>query len=386
MIPVRYNIRSLLVRRTTSLMTALGVGMVVMLLLLLSGFINGMRTTINSAARKGTWLLLQRGIKNEGGFIPREQFYVIRSRAEIETDKDGNALISPEFVRGFNPTTNEPRRQFGLIRGVSFVDAQRVHRGLHLLSGHWPRHGQNEWVVGETFAARFPNLTPGRQFRLGGRDFRIVGVFSDDGSAREAEAWTDLEDLLQAFHVAAAGYSAIHVALRPGSEESFKKALISNASLLVDVMSETQYYEDQSKFTDQFRALGLVVAIVLGVGSVFGGMNTMYAAVARRSREVGVLRVLGFGRRDILLSFLVESVLLGISGGVAGSLLCLLTIFATGLNSSAMTVFTLAVKFRLSIAAVLAGLVASLAIGTLGGFLPALRATHIEVVDSLREA
>jgi putative ABC transport system permease protein len=162
--------------------------------------------------------------------------------------------------------------------------------------------------------------------------------------------------------------------------------LAGNAELLVDVISEEQYYRRLADLTNQLRSLGLVVAVMLGIGSIFGGMNTMYAAVARRSREVGVLRVLGFGRGSILTSFLLESMMLGALGGIAGFLLTLVVEAVTGLGSGVLTIYMLFFAFRLSVAAVISGLTVAIVIGALGGFLPALRATRIAVIESIREA
>src|SRR5882672_11847075 len=135
MIPIRYNLRSLAVRRASSVMTALAVGLTVMVLLLLSGFVDGIKSTINNSAATGTYLVIQKGMNDEGGFIPRKQLDDIRSRPEISADGNSAPRISPEFIRGFNPTTTEQHRQFGLVRGVYFPEALRVHRSMRLVSG-----------------------------------------------------------------------------------------------------------------------------------------------------------------------------------------------------------------------------------------------------------
>ena len=180
--------------------------------------------------------------------------------------------------------------------------------------------------------------------------------------------------------------SALHLRLRPGMEDSFKRALDNDQRLRVDAETEAEFYANASDFADQLRGLGLIVAIILGVGATFGGINTMYAAVARRGKEVGVLRALGFSRRNVLFSFIAESILIGLAGGVIGLGLGVLVATATGLNGRLMSVGMFIFSFKLTAGAFISGLIVAILIGAIGGFLPALRAARIGVVDSLRAA
>jgi len=238
-------------------------------------------------------------------------------------------------------------------------------------------------VVGRKLAARYPSLAPGHDLRFGRREWKIVGVFSDDDSARESEVWTDLDVLTQDIRYAD-GFATLHVVTRPGMADALKESLDTDNRLKVEAVSEKEFYARESGFVDQLRALGMIVAMILAVGSIFGGMNTMYAAVARRTSEVGVLRVLGFTRFDILLSFLIESVLIGVAGGIAGVILGLLVTEATGFASHLMSVGSFIFKFRITPGTLVAGLVAGAIIGSLGGLLPAWRASRIGLIDSLR--
>ena len=387
MIPLRYNIRSAMVRRTTSLLTVLGVALVVMILFILLGFIAGLRRTVLQAGASSAWIVLSRGVTNEpGSYITREQYEIMRSRPEIATAPSGEVLISPEMVTGFNPAPESPpsNSRFTFLRGVYPV-AYRVHPRMRIVSGRWPAHGASEMVVGRKLAARFPDLAPSRQIRFGRRMWTIVGMFADDDSSRESEMWTDLDVLQQDIHYAN-GFAALHLLLKPGSQERLKRALTEDSRLKVDLMTEKEFYAEQSRFADQLRALGLVVAAVLGIGATFGGMNTMYAAVARRSREIAVLRALGFTRRDVLVSFLIESLVLAMAGGVAGEILGAVVASATGLTSRLMNAGMFIFSFSFAPSAFLAGLMAALIIGALGGFLPAWRAVRVGVIDALREA
>ena len=385
MIPVQYNLRSMMVRRVTSLTTALVISLVVMLLFILSGFIAGLRATVLGSAVEGDWIILSRGTTSEpDSFITREQYEILRSRPQIAQDSSGRELISPEIITGFNPAPDKPLEQviFTYLRGVYPV-AYEVHRGMRLDRGRWPAPGAAEFAVGRKLAARFPNLRPGEEFRFGRRVWTIVGIFSDGDSARESEVITDLNLLAQDVRYGD-GFAAIHVALRPGSFASFAKSLATDARLRVDAVSEADFYAAQAGFVDQLRALGWAVALLLAIGTVFGAMNTMYAAVARRTGEIGVLRALGFGRLDILVSFVAESVLLGFAGGAFGEILGLAVAYAVGLRSQLMNVGAFIFTFRLPATAFISGILAAIAIGAAGGILPAWRASRISVSESLR--
>jgi len=383
MIPIRYNLRSLMVRRATSLMTAMGVALVVMILVILSGLIAGLRGTVMGAAERGNWIVLSRGITSEpGSYISYEQYELVRSRPEIVTE-GSIALASPEAVTGFFATPDRRNLNFTFLRGV-YPEAYRVHRNMRIVSGRWPNRGASEMVVGRKLLARVPELGPGGQVRFGRRTWTVVGAFSDHDSARESEIWTDLDVLRQDMGYPNGGFASIHVVLKPGMEDAFKHALDNDARLRVDAETETEFYSQASEFADQLRGLGLIIAIMLGVGAAFGGMNTMYAAVARRGKEVGVLRALGFTRRNVLLSFVIESIAIGTLGGLIGEVLAVVVATALGLNSRLMNVGEFIFSFRLTMGALVSGLIAAAMIGAIGGLLPAAQAARIGVLDSLR--
>ncbi len=385
LIPIRYNLRSLMVRRATSVMTASVVALVVMLLFILSGFVAGLRATVMRSAITDNWIVLSRGTTNEGGsFISREQYEIIKSRPQIAATPDGQALVSPEVITGFNPVPDAApsSAMFTLLRGV-YPIAYQVHRDMRLESGRWPNHGTAEMVVGRKLAARFHNLAVGSDFKFGRRTWKIVGVFSDDDSARESEVLTDLDILTQDIRVAN-GFEVLHVVLKPGVHDDFAKSLTTDSRVKVDTMSEQEFYAKQTEFVDQLRALGLIVALILAIGSVFGAMNTMYSAVARRTSEIGVLRVLGFSRFNVLASFVIESIVLALAGGVLGEMLGVLVAYSTGLASQLMNVGEFIFRFRLTAGAFASGMIAAIAIGALGGLLPAWRASRIGLVESLR--
>ena len=386
MIPVRYNLRSLIERRGTSLMTVLGLGMVAMIFVILFGFIGGLKSTMLNAGEERNWVLLSKGAPDEGAsFIPHDLIEIVRVRPEIAADESGQPLMSPEIFAGVNISRDKHVRQFVLLRGVKAI-AYHVHRNMRLVSGRWPVRGEGGWAVGQKVQTRQPYLRLGTQFHYGRRNWTIVGVFADNDSARESEVWTDYDDLKTDARYNGEDTNSLHVVLKTGMSQAFQEALKSDGRLKIDALAERDYYAEQTKVVDQLRSLGLVVALALGIGATFGGMNTMYTSVARREREIGVLRVLGFSRGNILSSFVIESAILGVAGGLAGIALAFAVAWGTGLNSRLLSVGSTFFAYKPTPTAISAGLIAAGIIGIAGGLAPAWRAARIGVIESLREA
>jgi len=385
-IPLRYNVRSLLVRRTTSVMTALAVAFVVMILTLLLGFVGGLKRTMLLSGTPGNWIVMSQGVTSESNsHVSQEQYEILRSRPELAADSAGWPLISPEEVTDFIvDADNAADRATPSVRGVTPI-AYRVHRNLRLLSGRWPNQGTAEMIVGRKLAAKHPELAPPREIRFGSRKWAIVGVFSDDDSVRESEIWTDLETLRQEVGETS-GFNVVFLTLKPGTSGSFERALAGSARLSVEAKPETEFYADGAQLADQLRTLSLVFASILAAGAIFGGMNTMYSAIARRTREIGVLRALGFGHGGLLTSFMTENLILALAGGVAGELLTVAVAYLTGLQSRLMNVGQFIFSFTLSPAVFAGGLAFALLIGIIGGLPPAWRAMRIRVLEALHEA
>src|SRR5271154_6159312 len=368
-------------------MTALGIELAVVVGVILLSFVSGLRQSLELVGEPGHWIILSRGTVSEGeSYISREQADVLRSRPEIATDSSGAALFSPEMVVPFNAAVKRPANQFkpASLRGVSPI-AYQMRRGLTLVAGRWPAKGRDEMAIGQKQAARFPELSVGTTFKYGRRTWTIVGIFDDRGSALESEFWTDI-DVLQQDARFEHGYSSFHVVLKPGTEDTFRNALSEDARLTVDALSEREFFAEQAKVADRLRELVLIVGLIVGTGAAFGGMNTMYAAVARRTREVGVLRTLGFSRASVLTCFLVESIILAVAGGIVGDLLAVALGIAAGLNHRLTSVGAVVFSSAFTLSALWGGIVAALLIGIAGGLLPAWRAAHLSIVESLREA
>ena len=387
MIPLSYNARSLMVRWSSSIMAGLGIALIVMILFILFGFVDGMRRTVQGAAETGNYVILSAGAEAEpNGLITQPMYELLRAMPQFETDRSGAPLISPEVVSGLNVNPGHAKTMFVYIRGVKPI-AYDVHRRMRLLSGHWPIPGAGEWVVGRKLAVKFPALEPGNKFHFGRRNWNIVGTFADDDSARESEVWCDVDDLFNDYHRKHNGIAnVLHVIIKPGEISSLTEVFKKDPRLPLHAESEREFYSEQNQLADQFQSYGLILASILAIGAVFGGMNTMYAAVARRSREIGVLRALGFGSGNVLTSFMAESAMLGLAGGIVGELIGVIVADLTGLNSRLMNVGLFIFSFHLGVRAFAAGLIAAVLIGVIGGILPAWRASSIGVNEALREA
>jgi putative ABC transport system permease protein len=386
MVPIRYNFRSVIERRATSLMTIMGVALVSMIFILVFGFAAGLIQSLRNAGEDRNVIVMARGVTSENeSFVPHQSVEILRVRPEIATNQLHQRLLSRESIVGVNVSRTRGAKEFALLRGVDPI-AYEVHPHLQLVEGRWPVRGNSEWVVGRRLLARFPYLQPGTAFHYEHRDWKIVGVFSDNDSARESEAWTDLDDLINDFHWDVGGAAALHLVLNPGSAAEFAQAIKADGRLSLQAETESEYYAVQAALAGQLRMLGLIVALALAIGATFGGMNTMYTAVTRRGREIGVLRVLGFSRGDILGSFVIESVILGVAGGVAGVLLATAVAWATGLTSRTMSVGAMFFSYRPTAGAIVAGVVVAAIIGVAGGLMPALRASRVGIISALREA
>ena len=386
MVPIRYNVRSVIERRATSLMTILGVALVAMIFILVFGFAAGLNQSLHNAGQDRNVIVMARGVTSENeSFVPHNAVEILRVRPEIAPSQQHQPLLSRESIVGVNVSRTRGAKEFALLRGVDPI-AYEVHPNLHLVQGHWPTRGNGEWVVGRRLLARYPYLQPGTVFHYEHRDWKIVGVFSDNDSARESEAWTDLDDLINDFHWDVGGAAALHLVLNPGSATEFAQAIKADGRLTLQSETETEYYAAQAAVAGQLRLLGLVVALALAIGATFGGMNTMYTAVTRRAREIGVLRVLGFSRGDILSSFVIESVILGLAGGIAGVVLATAVAWATGLTSRTMSVGAMFFSYRPTAGALVAGVVVAAIIGVAGGLMPAWRASRVGIISALREA
>lgn len=386
-VPISYNVRNLVVRKTTTMMTALGIALTVAVLLAVMATAHGLTAALASTGDPLNILVTRRGSTAElMSVVSRQQFQDMKFKPGIARDSHGEPLASLEMITLAQlASVDAPDGMNVTIRGLMPVGIG-MRPGLKLTEGRWFQQGRREVVVGQSVAKRFPDAALGKKLRLGTGDWEVVGILSAGQSATNSEIFTDLNLL-------AADYSRLEfpssVLLR-ASDEVAASALVNSISsdqrLDLDAQSERDYYGKQTISAAPLKAIGTFVAIIMAVGSSFAAMNTMFAAVARRAREIGTLRVLGFSRSSILFSFFLESVLLAAIGGVIGCLLVLpLNGVTTGIGNF-ITFSETSFAIRVTPGIMAAGVGFAMVLGAAGGLFPARNASKKEILIALREA
>lgn len=384
-IPILYNLRSLRARPTATLTTALGMALVVAVFIGMMALSLGFQAALVETGSTENILVLRTGADSElSSGINRDVANAIAALPFVAEDADGEPLISPEtFV-----VVGLKRRSGGManvvIRGVS-PKAFDVRRGFQVTEGRTFRPGSGEIIIGKTLVERVPNTEIGESLRFAGRDWEVVGHFEAGGSSFESEVWGENELFMPVFR----GEVYQTIALRmedPSAFEGVVETLEADPRLTVDAHLEREFYANQGTFLGAIlRFLAVFIAGVMAIGAVFGAVNTMYSAVDSRAPEIGVLLALGFKPRSVLASFVVESMLIALLGGLIGCLIALpingLVTSTTNWNSFSEVAFA----FRVTPTLLVAGIVFALVMGVIGGFLPARRAAKRPVVEALRE-
>jgi putative ABC transport system permease protein len=381
-----YNLRSMTVRKGTAAMTAMGIAMVVAVFVMTMAIAQGFRGALVASGSNENAILLRKGATSETvSGVLRSQLPIIEAMPQVARASDGHPLASPELVVIIAlPRVTDGAPANVPVRGVGPL-AFEIRNTLHFVDGRRFTPGTREINVGRQAVNRFRGVALGNELKFGSASWKIVGIFEADGASFESEVWGDVDLMQPAFQ--RNGYQSVTLKLvAPSSIDSLQSAIGGDPRLDLKGYPEQDYYEGQSETTGTLmRIFGIFVTTILSIGAVFGAMNTMYAAVAYRTREIGTLRALGFSRVRIVAAFLVESVALALVGGAIG---CILALPVHGVSTGAlnMTSFTeLAFKFRITPALLGLGMVFSALMGAVGGLLPALRAARIPVARALRE-
>ena len=384
-IPIAYNLRNLVVRKTTTIMTALGIALTVAVMLAISAMVNGLQQSLDATGDPLHVLVLRKGANSElVSNFTREGFQVLKDKNGIARDASGNPLASLEMVTVINlVSVDAPDGMNVTVRGVEPVGLE-MRKTLKLDAGRWFTPGRREVVVGRTLIKRYPETQLGKALNFGTGSWDVVGVMSSGQSATNSEIFADLNQLSSDQHRTGVLSSALVRATDPVAADALVKDISADQQLNMDAEMEKEYYAKQSSSGALLKYLGTFVAIIMAVGSSFAAMNTMYAAVSRRSKEIGTLRVLGFSRFSILMSFLAESLLLATLGGLIGCLLVLpLNGATTGVGNFVTfseTDFNLAVTPR----SIAFGILFAMTMGALGGLFPAWNAARKQVLTALR--
>jgi putative ABC transport system permease protein len=386
-IPLIYNIRSVRARWTSAVVAILGVAGTVGVFIAMLALARGFKATLVSSGSPDNAIVSRAGSSSEmDSAITLTQERVIEDTVGVARGKDG-PLVSPEVV----VVVAFPLRSTGTdanveVRGVS-PKVLEVRPSVKMMAGRFFQPGLNELVVGRNVAHEYVGLDLGDTLRFGGATWTVVGVFDAGGSVFDSEVWCDSRVLNQVFKRPEDIFQSVTVHLTsPDALNSFKDALTSDPRLNVKVEREIDYYDKQSRaLTTLIEILGGIVALVMGIGAVFGALNTMYSAITERSREIATMRALGFGAGSVVTSFIFEALFIAFIGGALG---CLAVLPLNGFTTGAMNFQTfshVAFAFRVTPALLGIGVVFALFMGFVGGVPPAIRAAIRPIAASLRE-
>jgi ABC-type lipoprotein release transport system permease subunit len=386
-IPPGYIARSLWSRRVTTLLTAAGLALVVFVFAAVLMLNEGLHATMGTTGEYDNVVLIRSSSETEvQSAVPRAQADAAMSHPAVALTPDGLPFASRETVVLISLDKRAgAQRSNVLIRGVG-PSALALRPQVRLVAGRMFRAGASEIIAGAGVAQRFAGAGLGERLRFGQREWTVVGLFDAGHSGFDSEIWGDCDQLMQAFR--RPSFSSVVLRLADSDQFArFRQDIETDPRLTLEAKREQAFYSDQTKALSTFiNILGLTLSVVFSIGAVIGATVTMYASVANRVAEIGTLRALGFQRRSILAAFLVEALMLGLAGGVAGlafaSAMQLVSFSTTNFQSFS----ELAFGFRLTAPIAAQALLFALAMGFVGGFLPALRAARMEIVDALRAA
>jgi putative ABC transport system permease protein len=384
LIPFRYNLRSLRVRWVTTLVTAISVGLSVTVFIAVMALAEGLRNVFVATGEPLNIIVLRQGSQTETNSI------IEHSRADVITTLEGmaqNAAGQPLVSAELTVFVNQPRRSGGtsnvVIRGLADMGRELRPR-VRLVQGRWFRPGLRELTVSQSIAERFSDCGLGEQLGTGKASWKVVGIFDAGQTAYGSEMWTDVHDVANAFGRRNSYSSVLMRARDTTTLRGLTERISDDQRLQLKAEPEMQYYASQTSTATPVRILGNFIAFIMAFGSIFAAMNTMYAAVSSRVREIAVLRVLGFSPGSVLLSFLLESLVLAAMGGALGIILALpLNGLATG-TTNWLSFSEMTFQFRITAALLQQGMIFALIMGAVGGILPAARAAQQRAAIALR--
>ena len=387
-LPLTYNISNLRQRWKVTLLAIVGIGLVVAVFVTLLAMESGFKIALRSTGSPMNGIVTQRGSTSElTSWLAVADAQVISVDPHVARDGAGKPLASCEVVI----LANKPRRSDGQPANITMRAVQpaafNVRSNVKIVEGRNFSPGLYEVIVGKKIADRVTGLNIGDTITVQRHNFKVVGLFTADGSSFESEIWGDYDALAPAIG-RNSGCSSLTVRMsNPATLSDFDKQVRANPRVQLEVDSEPKYYEDQAgPVAGALLGLAAFVAVVMGIGAVFGAMNTMYAIVAQRTREIGTLRALGFSRLSILVSFVMESVLLALIGGALGCLLAFTMNGYTAGTGQTQSFSEMAFAFKITPPVLIFGMGFAVLMGFVGGLLPAFRASRMAITRALREA
>ena len=387
-IPLSYNLRNVRVRWQVTLLAIVGIALVVAVFAVLMSMSEGFKAALRSTGRPDNAIVVQRGSSSEmTSGVPLADRNMIMVDERVARDANGQPLASWEQVVVIGlPRIGDGQPANVTLRAVT-PRAFEVRGGIRVVEGRSFTPGLDEVIVGRKLTKRIAGLAIGGDVKYQQKLFRIVGLFESEGAAFESEIWGDYDTFSAIFQRGGGSNSLVLRMKDPATIPELDRFVRAQPQMQLQALSERKYYEEQAgQLSKALSALANLVALVMGVGAVLGAINTMYAIVSARTREIGTLRALGFSRRSILTSFLIESVILAIIGGAIGCLLAFpMNGFSTGTGQT-QSFSEIAFNFRITPGIVLVGMTFAVVMGILGGLLPALRGARMPITSALREA
>ncbi len=383
-IPLSYNVRSVIGRPWSTLATAFGIGMVVAILVLALALASGFQAAVVSTGSPNNVIVLRKGADSElSSGVGRDAANIIKSLPDVALGADGSPLASPEMLVVINQERKEGKGSSNVtIRGVD-REGLALRSGIKIYDGRDVAPGAAELIAGKRIADRFEGFGIGQQVRLEQRMFTVVGHFSAGGSGFESEVWGQNAVFMP---VLREDFQSVTFRMKdPARFAAIKRELEADPRLGVQVKRESDYYTDLAgPLATTMRVLGVFIVLIMAVGALFAAMNTMFASIGSRSREIATMLTLGFGKGAILVAFMVESILIALLGGVIGCLLAL-PINGTATSTTNFSTFSeIAFAFAITPAALLTGMIFALLLGIVGGLLPAWKASRQPLAAAMR--
>jgi len=386
-IPFSYIIRNLVARKLTTLLTASGMALVVFVFATVLMLEEGLRKTLVETGSPDNVVVTRRSSGTEvQSVIGRDQAAIVENQPEVAYGVDNVRLTSKETIVLISLTRRDSDKSSNvLIRGVEQTGIT-LRPQVQIVKGRMFRPGLSEIIAGKSIASRYKGAGIGETLRFGKREWTVVGIFDAGKTAFDSEIWGDVDQLMQAFRRPV--YSSVILKMNdPAAFQKLKMRIEGDPRLTLEVKQESVFYAEQSQLLANFiRYLGIALSSFFSVGAIIGAMITMYASVANRTMEIGTLRALGFRRKSILSAFLTESLILGAAGGVVGLVLASFMQFFTISTMNWQSFSELSFGFTLNFTIILKSFAFALIMGLTGGFLPAVQAAHLSIVNALRTA
>ncbi len=383
-LPLTYNIRNVFVRWRATLATILGVALVVAVYILVQALAVGLEKSSRNTGDPRNVMIVRKGSTAESSSqVTREQLRLIQYWPEIARTEAGQPIISADVLVLINLMRRDNQGEANvLMRGITPVGME-LRPQVSLVEGRWFAPGKREVVVAKKLSVRMANFEIGQKFKSAGHELTVVGLMDGQNSAFDSEAWMDADEARSIFD--RENYSSILIrAVNDLAAQSLTNKLEADKRLPLRGMPEVAYYSSQTMTATPIKFMGNFLATAMSIGAIFAAMNTMYASVGSRTREIGTLRVLGYRRRSILLSFLFEGAFLALVGGILGCLFSLpMNGYATG-TMSFESFSEIVFQFRITPWLAAKGLIFSAIVGVVGSFFPALRAARLPVISALK--